>query len=90
MDIRRDDIVAGQTYPICGMITDVIADSTDTMTVVVEDYYRMKLTLRDGDSKELIKGRAFETAIFISTFTSRYEADCQTVIFGKKPQRTLN
>lgn len=90
LNLRREDIEVGITYPICGMITEIVESTIHTMTVVVDHYFRLTLTLRDDDSKELIKRRAFEPAIFISTFKSKYEADCETVVFGKEQRAVHN
>lgn len=83
----------GETVPLYGMITNILAETENTL--VVEINYNIKLTINNTtkDHIKTIKERIFEPGIFVSTITNvfddlgeskthHYEATSNLVIFG--------
>ena len=87
LEISHSEVEVGGTYPIFGMITKL--NKYEEGSVVAEINYNInaKISLKDGTKLEMLRERAFESGIFISTVTSKepkVEVDCKTIIFGKK------
>lgn len=87
LEVMQGSIEVGKTYPIFGMITKI--DKEGPGDVVVEINFNIKATMNISDEKRLglLRERAFESGIFVSTVTKMepsIEVDCQKVIFGKK------
>lgn len=80
-----------QTYPLYGMITRIIEDTPDSLVVELNHTIHARLYIKDGDTRELLRRRAFEPAIFLSTVISNHPhlmVDCTRIIFGKSPDTT--
>ena len=88
LEVTTGDVEIGQTYPIYGMITKVLSEAPGSVIVEINFSIRATMTVPDSMKIELLKERAFEPGIFVSTVTSKDDAglsvDCQTVVFGKK------
>lgn len=95
LQIVGDEVEIGKTYPIVGYIAKFLDISDDE--VVVEIGFSVKnpthrirahMVIPSSDKIELLKKRAFEPGIFVSTIISKDEgegivASCSTVLFGK-------
>ena len=81
-------------YPFYGMITAVLDEQADSMTVELNFNIKMTIYSEDEDNRNKIKEKALESGIFIAKITKinevedteedyQYEAECKTVIFGR-------
>ncbi len=89
LEVASGEVEVGQTYPIYGMITKVIDDSPGNVIVELNFSIRASMAIPDNDKIEILKQRAFEPGIFVSTVTSKTEGiqvDCSTVVFGRRQQ----
>jgi hypothetical protein len=94
LQIIADEVEVGKTYPIIGFISEFIDISDDQVVVQIsfsnknpEHKIRAHMTIPHADKIELLKQRAFEPGIFVSTIISKDEGivvDCSTVLFGKQ------
>lgn len=88
LEVSQGEVEIGNTYPIYGMITKLIDDTPGNVIVEINFNIRAHMTIPDHDKVELLKQRAFEPGIFVSTIISKDEGisvDCTTVVFGKRP-----
>ena len=88
LEVSQGEVEIGNTYPIYGMITKLIDDTPGNVIVEINFNIRAHMTIPDNDKVELLKQRAFEPGIFVSTIISKEEGisvDCTTVVFGKRP-----
>lgn len=98
LEVAYDTVEVGKTYPVYGMITDIL-DSALINTSPVKCVINFNMLVEmNGITKEsfaTIKDRALEPGIFITTIekynkdadnkvTYQYEGACSTVVFGKK------
>lgn len=88
LEISSGEVEVGQTYPIFGVITDILEEKVDG-TLLVELNYNIKahMMVTDPEKVELLKLRAFESGIFVSKVLSKddgVEVECSTVVFGKR------
>lgn len=87
LEVSSGEVEIGQTYPIYGMITKVIDDTPGGVVVELNFSIRANMTIPDQEKIELLKSRAFEPGIFVSTVTSKETGvivDCSTVVFGRR------
>ena len=87
LEVSSGEVEVGQTYPIYGMITKLIDDTPGSVVVEINFSIRANMTIPDQDKIELLKQRAFEPGIFVSTVTSKENGiavDCSTVVFGRR------
>jgi len=87
LEVTSGEVEIGQTYPIYGMITKIIDETPGSVIVELNFSIRANMAIPDKDKVELLKQRAFEPGIFVSTITSKengINVDCSTVVFGKK------
>jgi hypothetical protein len=88
LEVTSGDVEIGQTYPIYGMITKVLSEAPGAVIVEINFSIKATMTVPDAVKIELLKERAFEPGIFVSTVTSKDDAglnvDCSTVVFGKR------
>lgn len=85
LDFRTVEV--GKSYPIYAMITKIIKESDNEIVVELNNNITANLLVTSEDKIKLIKERAFEPGIFVSTIIQNDPdiiVDCQTVIFGKK------
>lgn len=89
LEVTAGEVQVGQTYPIYGMITKILDDTPGSVKVEINFSIRASMTIPDNDKIELLKERAFEPGIFVSTVTGKEEGisvDCSTVVFGRRQQ----
>jgi len=87
LEVVSGDIEVGQTYPIYGMITKIIDDRVGSVVVEINYNIQANLQIPDEEKIQLIKERAFEPGIFVSTVTSKDPkviVEVVTVVFGRK------
>ncbi len=87
LEVSHGEVNIGNTYPIFGMITKVISDLPGAVVVELNHNIIAKMNITESDRVEVLKERAFESGIFVSTIIAKepqIEVDCQVVIFGKK------
>ena len=89
LEVAAGEVEIGQTYPIYGMITKILDDTPGRVMVEINFSIRANMAIPDSDKINLLKERAFEPGIFVSTVTSKEEGikvDCSTVVFGRRQQ----
>lgn len=87
LSVESGKVEIGNTYPIYGMITKIISEELNN--VIVELNYNIEATLSINEQEKinLLKERAFEPGIFVSTVTQNepsIKVDCATIVFGKR------
>lgn len=89
LEVAAGEVEVGQTYPIYGMITKIVDETPGSVVVEINFSIRANMAIPDQDKIEILKTRAFEPGIFVSTVTSKDETitvDCSTVVFGRRQQ----
>lgn len=87
LEVTAGEVEIGCSYPIYGMITKIIDDTPGEVLVELNFSIRARMSIPDPDKIELLKQRAFEPGIFVSTVRSKdggIAVDCSTVVFGKR------
>ena len=87
LEVTTGEVEVGKTYPIYGMITKVLNDEPGAVEVELNFSIRANMAIPDTQKIELLKERAFEPGIFVSTVKSKdggIAVDCSTVVFGKR------
>ena len=87
LEVSAGDVEEGQTYPIYAMITKILNDQPGSVVVELNFSIKAHLNISDAKKVEVLKERAFEPGIFVSTVkskSSQVEVDCHTVVFGKR------
>lgn len=87
LEVTTGEVEVGKTYPIYGMITKILNDIPGGVEVELNFSIRANMAIPDTTKIELLKERAFEPGIFVSTVKSKetgIEVDCSTVVFGKR------
>ena len=87
LEVTLGDVEVGSTYPIYGMVTKIIDETPGSVLVELNYAIRAHMSIPDAKKIELLKERAFEPGIFVSTVKSKDEGitvDCHTVVFGKR------
>jgi hypothetical protein len=89
LEISNGEVEIGQTYPIYGMITKIVNDTPGAVVVELNFSITANMAIPDSDKIEILKQRAFEPGIFVSTVVQKdggVIVDCSTVVFGKKQE----
>ena len=89
LEVAAGEVEVGQTYPIYGMITKILDDAPGAVVVELNFSITANMAIPDADKIEILKQRAFEPGIFVSTVTQKdggVIVDCSTVVFGRKQQ----
>ncbi len=89
LEVATGEVEVGQTYPIYGMITKLIDETPGSVVVELNFAIKANMVIPDEKKVNLLKERAFEPGIFVSTVRSKddgIEVDCATVVFGKKQE----
>ena len=89
LEVSNGEVEVGQTYPIYGMITKILDDAPGGVVVELNFSIKANMAIPDKDKIEILKQRAFEPGIFVSTVTQKdggVIVDCSTVVFGRKQQ----
>lgn len=88
LEVSTGEVEVGSTYPIYGMITKLLGEAEGQIDVEINFSIQAKMTIPDPTKIELLKERAFEPGIFVSTVTAKdtdgIKVDCSTVVFGKR------
>jgi len=87
LEVCSGEVEIGETYPIYGMITKFLEELPGRVLVELNYSIRATMTIPDNTKVELLRERAFEPGIFISTVTSKQDGiavDCTTVVFGRR------
>jgi hypothetical protein len=87
LEVTAGEVEVGRSYPIYGMITKIIDDTPGNVIVELNFSIRASMSIPDPEKVELLKQRAFEPGIFVSTVRSKeggVVVDCSTVVFGKR------
>jgi hypothetical protein len=86
-EVQFGEVEVGTTYPLYGMITKILDDTPGHVMVELNFSIKASMSIPDPAKIELLKERAFEPGIFVSTVTNKtpsVEVDCSTVVFGKR------
>lgn len=85
LEVKYGDVEIGGTYPIYGMITEIVSDLPGNVVVIINHNIEMRLNIEDVDKLALLKSRSFEPAIFVCTISEidPVKGDCTTIVFGK-------
>ena len=89
LEVTAGDVEIGKTYPIYGMITKILSEAPGQVVVELNFSITASMAIPEQDKVEILKQRAFEPGIFVSTVTKKdggVTVDCSTVVFGKKQQ----
>lgn len=89
LEVAAGEVEVGQTYPIYGMITKIFEEKAGQIEVEINFSIRAHMSVPDAQKIELLKERAFEPGIFVSTVIANDEhlvVDCSTVVFGKRQE----
>lgn len=89
LEVTTGEVEIGQTYPIYGMITKLLDDTPGSVMVEINFSIQALMAIPDEEKINLLKERAFEPGIFVSTVLSKengIKVDCSTVVFGKRQQ----
>lgn len=89
LEVASGEVEVGQTYPIYGMITKVLNDTPGNVVVELNFSIEASMSIPESTKINLLKERAFEPGIFVSTILSKGDkisVDCHTVVFGKKQE----
>jgi hypothetical protein len=91
LEVANGEVEVGKTYPIYGMITKILNETPGEVLVEINFSIKAKMSIPTQEKVEILKRRAFEPGIFISTVKTKDEdgsifVDCQTVVFGKEQQ----
>ena len=89
LEVTSGEVEIGQTYPIYGMITKLLDETPGKILVEINFSIKASMAIPEADKINLLKERAFEPGIFVSTVTSKengISVDCNTVVFGRRQQ----
>ena len=92
VSVEYGNVEVGQTYPIYGAITEILNDTPGSVVVTVNYNIELNMQIEDVQKIELLKDRAFDVGIFVSTITEvgdTIRGDCTTVVFGKRPEGAI-
>jgi len=87
LEVTSGEVEVGQTYPIYGMITKILDETPGKVLVEINFSIKANMAIPEQEKIELLKERAFEPGIFVSTVTSKdngIAVDCSTVVFGRR------
>lgn len=87
LELVHGTVEIGKTYPIYGMITDIISTEPGQVVAQINRNIIARINISDSEKIETLRDRAFESGIFVSRITEtepQVEVECKTIIFGKK------
>ena len=87
LEISHGEVEIGGTYPIYGMITKIISEDLGNVIVELNFSIEAKLHIDNTEKLEIIKQRAFEPGIFVSSVVAKdpkVSVECSTVVFGRR------
>ena len=86
LEVKYGDVEVGHTYPIYGMITEIISDIPGNAVAIINYNIEVKMNVEDANKLNLLKNKSFEPGIFVCTINQvkpSIKGDCTTVVFGK-------
>jgi len=86
LSVQYGEVQIGETYPIYGMITEFVSEIPGNVVVVVNHNIELSMSIEDADKLQILKTRAFDPGIFVSTIDQTepsIKGTCSTVVFGK-------
>lgn len=86
LSVQYGEVQVGETYPIYGIITEFISEFPGNVVVVVNHNIELCMSIEDDEKLQLLKNRAFDPGIFVSTIDQTepsIKGTCSTVVFGK-------
>lgn len=90
LEVASGEVEIGNTYPIYGMITKLLDETPGKVVVELNFSIKATMSIPEQEKVELLKQRAFEPGIFVSTVRTKdsdgISVDCSTVVFGKRQQ----
>ncbi len=89
LEVTSGEVEIGRTYPIYGMITKLLDETPGKVVVELNFSIKAHMAIPEPEKITLLKERAFEPGIFVSTVTSKEQGitvDCNTVVFGRRQQ----
>ena len=89
LEVTSGEVEIGRTYPIYGMITKLLDETPGKVVVELNFSIKAHMAIPEQEKITLLKERAFEPGIFVSTVTSKADGitvDCNTVVFGRRQQ----
>lgn len=93
VSIQHAEPQVGCTYPLYGMITNILSMTPGDMRVIINYNIELTLFVEDSDKIELIKERCFDPGIFVTKIEQtgeKIKGTCTTVVFGKKTNQEIN
>ncbi len=88
LELTDGEVEVGKTYPIYGMVTNILEEGPTNVVAEINFSIKARMIIPEQEKIELLKERAFEPAIFVSTVLSKgpegVEVECSTVVFGRK------
>ena len=89
LEVSSGEVQVGQTYPIYGMITNILHEEPGNVIVELNFSIQAHMSIPDPQKIELLKERSFEPGIFVSRITGKDDGvtvECNTVVFGRRQQ----
>ena len=89
LEVTRNEVEVGETYPIFGMITEIIDDTPGHVMVEINRNILARINVDDPQKIITLKSRALESAIFVSRILAKQpkiEVECKTIILGKSQE----
>ena len=89
--IQECPMVVGETYPLYGMITEIVSQEPGKMIAKINNNINAVFQLNDTAMIEKLKERAFEPGIFVAKVVTNYPlymVSVDTVIFGPTAKAT--
>ncbi len=86
LKITKGEVEVGGTYPLFGMITAIEELEDGSIVAEINHNIKANMIISDKSRVDILRARAFETGIFVSTVISKEPSlvvDCQAVIYGK-------
>ena len=93
VQLKHDTVELGQTYPLYGMITQILSEEPGNVRVMLNYSVELLMHIDDEEKIALLKARSFDPGIFVCTIDEvgeKIKASCTTVVFGKKADISVN
>lgn len=86
LQVQEGQVEVGRIYPLYGMITKIIDETFENFTIEINHGIVLNCFIKEKDSVDKIKERAFEPGIFITEITGLepVSGKCNTIVFGRK------
>lgn len=87
LEVKTGEVEIGQTYPVYGMITNILQETPGDVIVVVNFQMKLHMSVPEPSKIETLKERFFEPGIFVSTFHTKNENFTR---LGEKEEPTMD